>query len=77
MPISVLYTGGIISRKIGSVNTDRLAYYHQLIFGRKFSNSFSLQVSPTFLHQNYISTAYNNNDMVICHAFLVILILLN
>jgi Membrane bound beta barrel domain (DUF5777) len=64
MPISVLYTGGITSRKTGSENTDRLAYYHQLIVGRKFSNAFSLQLSPTFLHQNWISSAYKSNDMV-------------
>jgi hypothetical protein len=64
MPLSVLYTGGITSRKIGADATDRLSYYHQLILGRKFSNSFSLQVSPTFLHQNYISSAYNSNDMI-------------
>jgi hypothetical protein len=64
MPLSILYTGGITSRKIGSDATDRLSYYHQIIFGRKFSNNFSLQVSPTFLHQNYISSAYTKNDMV-------------
>jgi Membrane bound beta barrel domain (DUF5777) len=63
-PLSLLYVGGITSRKVGSENTDRLAYYHQLIVGRKFSNKFSLQLSPTFLHQNWIASTYTSNDMV-------------
>ncbi|MBI5856421.1 MAG: hypothetical protein HZB42_02125 [Sphingobacteriales bacterium] len=32
--------------------TSRLAYYFQAIIGRKFSESFTLQVAPTMVHKN-------------------------
>jgi hypothetical protein len=65
IPVSLLYVGGMASRKTTtSVGTDRLSYYHQLIVGRKFSNYFSLQLSPTFVHQNYIGTLFTANDIV-------------
>ena len=42
---------------------NRLSYTSQLLIARKFSNSFSLQLSPTFLHRNLVSTAVENNDV--------------
>ena len=38
--------------KAGDFN-NRLAYYYQAIIGRKFSNTFTLQVTPTLVHTNY------------------------
>jgi hypothetical protein len=32
---------------------NRLAYYFQTIVGRKFSNTITLQVTPTYLHTNF------------------------
>jgi hypothetical protein len=32
---------------------NRLAYYYQSIFGRKFSNKITLQVTPTLVHTNF------------------------
>jgi hypothetical protein len=38
--------------KAGEFN-NRLAYYYQAIFGRKFSKAFTLQVTPTLVHTNF------------------------
>ena len=32
---------------------NRLAYYYQVIIGRKFSNAITLQVTPTWVHTNF------------------------
>ncbi|MDP3394456.1 DUF5777 family beta-barrel protein [Sediminibacterium sp.] len=37
--------------------TDRTGYYAQLIIGRKFNESFSLQLSPTLVYRNMIDPA--------------------
>jgi len=37
--------------------TDRTGYYAQLIVGRKFSEAFSLQLSPTLVYRNMIDPA--------------------
>ncbi|WP_245957828.1 DUF5777 family beta-barrel protein [Niabella yanshanensis] len=39
----------------------RMAYYSQVIIGRKFSNLFSLQLSPTYVHRNAVA-ATDFND---------------
>ncbi len=43
--------------------TSKLAYYFQAIIGRKFSESITLQVTPTLLHQNLVPLATQSNDM--------------
>ncbi len=43
--------------------TSRLGYYHQLIVGRKFSEGVTLQLSPTFVHRNFVDLATDKNDM--------------
>lgn len=42
---------------------NRMTYSAQLILGRKFSEGLSLQLSPTFLHRNLVSTAAEKNDV--------------
>lgn len=44
--------------------TDRLYYTGQLIIGRKFSERLSLQVSPTLVHRNYVSTTDVENNVL-------------
>lgn len=34
----------------------RLGYVHQIIIGRKFSDFFSIQISPTLVHNNLVPT---------------------
>ncbi|NOT52009.1 MAG: hypothetical protein HOP10_12115 [Chitinophagaceae bacterium] len=43
--------------------TSRLAYYFQGIIGRKFSESFSLQVSPTMIHRNLVPLETDPNNI--------------
>lgn len=41
----------------------RLAYYVQGIIGRKFSEGFTLQVSPTVVHNNMVPLSSQPNDI--------------
>ncbi len=65
MPVSLLLAAGYIVTTMESFATvkpgfgDRSSYYVQLIAGRKFSNDFSVQLSPLLLHNN---TTLNPTD---------------
>jgi hypothetical protein len=41
----------------------RLYYTHQLLFARKFSEGFSLQIMPTLVHRNLVQTHVENHDV--------------
>lgn len=41
----------------------RLSYTYQLLFSRKFSSNFSLQLSPSMIHKNYIETGTTENTI--------------
>jgi hypothetical protein len=43
--------------------TSKLAYYFQTIIGRKFSEAFTLQVSPTLVHNNLVALHTQSNDI--------------
>jgi opacity protein-like surface antigen len=43
--------------------SSRLSYTNQLLIARKFSNSLSLQLTPTFVHKNFVPTAKSQNDI--------------
>jgi len=43
--------------------SSRLAYYHQVIIGRKFSEAFSLQIAPTMVHKNLVAKKSDPNDI--------------
>ncbi len=43
--------------------SSRLAYYFQAVIGRKFSEGFSLQVSPTMVHKNLVQLDADPNDI--------------
>lgn len=43
--------------------SSRLYYTYQLMVGRKFSNEFSLQLSPTVVHRNLVRTSSESNDV--------------
>lgn len=44
--------------------SSRLYYTFQAIVGRKFSESFSLQLSPTLVHRNLVRTNAEANDVL-------------
>ena len=43
--------------------SSKLYYTFQLILGRKFSEGFSLQLSPTLVHRNLVATIEEENDV--------------
>jgi hypothetical protein len=70
LPFSLLAVAG--STIIGAPWTDptrknyfssRVGYYGQAIIGRKFSDNFTLQLMPTFLHRNFVDTKADPNDL--------------
>lgn len=42
----------------------RVAYTNQLLIARKFSDGFALQIMPTHLHKNLVSTKKDKNDII-------------
>jgi hypothetical protein len=43
--------------------SSRVAYYGQLILGRKFSEAFTLQIMPSILHRNLVPNDADPNDL--------------
>lgn len=43
--------------------SSKLFYTTQMIIGRKFSDAFSLQLSPTWVHRNLVRTNAEENDV--------------
>ena len=71
MPVTVSYIPTIALRTLDWENpnqknyfSSRLSYTHQLIIGRKFSESTSLQLMPTFIHRNLSALATEPNDLL-------------
>ncbi|MEP7109558.1 MAG: DUF5777 family beta-barrel protein [Ferruginibacter sp.] len=69
-PVSVvLITGATIStipwadptRK--NYYTSRMAFYNEVIIGRKFNDKFSFQLAPTFVHRNLVQFASESNNV--------------
>ncbi len=69
-PITLTYFGNI------GVNTStwnydnipyyfshRLTYVNQLLIARNFGNHFSMQISPTFIHRNFVENKNADNDV--------------
>lgn len=71
MPISLQYatTIALKSQKFADPDRDnyfssRLAYTHQLIIGRKFSDAVSFQIMPTLVHRNLTQSPDDKNDVL-------------
>ena len=54
MPVSVVLVAGTTRKGTprDGAEADRYAYYGEILVGRKFSERFTLQLSPIWLHQN-------------------------
>lgn len=69
MPVSLSAVASIAIKTIDFANeqedltTSRLYYTYQLILGRKFSDNFTLQVSPTLVHRNLVRSLDEKNDV--------------
>lgn len=57
-----LFTTKWADKERENLFSSRIAYYHELIVGRKFNERISLQLSPLFVHRNLIDSVINNND---------------
>jgi hypothetical protein len=59
------YTDKISEPKLDSVfkSEYRLAYTAQILIARKFSNNFSLQITPTFIHYNLVDSSIDHNNV--------------
>ncbi len=71
MPITAaaVFTSAVRTIPLSDPNREnifkhRLAYTYQLIIGRKFSENFTLQLSPTLVHRNLVETAVEENDVL-------------
>ncbi len=65
-PFSLLLFGDVNSRRIKFPflvsQSQRLAYCAQLILGRKFSESFSLELAPSYVHYNLAPFGVSNDQ---------------
>lgn len=43
--------------------TSRMAFYNEIIIGKKFGERFSLQLAPTFVHRNLVATSSDSNNL--------------
>lgn len=73
MPFTVIFLGTSCIETLHWAHPDRnnlfssrLYHVAQLIIGRKFSNEFSLQISPTLVHRNLVATTAEKNDVLAC-----------
>lgn len=71
MPVSLVWVSGATYNgqeqpfpftEVEPTFTRRMAYYHELIIGRKFSNEFTLQLSPVLVHRNIVENRLATND---------------
>jgi len=71
MPISMSFYGGAFLNSLHWTDTSRtnyfssrMSYVAQLLIARKFSNSFSLQLTPTYIHKNLVPYRTDRNDQL-------------
>jgi opacity protein-like surface antigen len=68
MPVSVSWFSSAAVNTLkwtgeGKLNFwDRVSYVNQLLVARKFSERFSLELNPTFIHRNMVVTELDPND---------------
>ena len=70
MPISMSFYGGTILNSLKwsdatrkNYFSSRLSYVSQLLIARKFSNSLSLQFTPTYIHKNLVPLRTDQNNI--------------
>ena len=70
MPLSIVLLAGVTCRTdpyqdqtIANYFTSRLAYFQQILIGSKISNVFTLQLTPTLVHQNFVTLKTDPHDI--------------
>jgi hypothetical protein len=71
LPFSLLLVGGATLNGLKWSDTSRknffssrLAYYGQVVVGRKFSDKITLQLMPSVVHQNIVPDSNDRNDLL-------------
>jgi hypothetical protein len=69
IPVSVTYYGDMNyetrpdpTNGLYKYQSDRFSFYNSIIIARKFSDKFSLQITPSIAHQNNVTGFYTKND---------------
>ncbi len=72
IPLSIILVAGSSIHTLENLNpnrklefSSRLGYFYQLIAGRKFSEGFSLQLSPTLVHRNLVDEKDDNDTYAV------------
>lgn len=73
MPLSLVWVSKMFYnnervQNLGGFNlyqhwVDRFSYSHELIVGRKFSEKFTLQIAPIYVHYNIVGNISDKNDV--------------
>jgi hypothetical protein len=66
IPLNITYFGDAaidVRKDIFPDITNRLSYYHELIFSRKFSKAISLQIAPSFSHFNMVDSLVKHQNI--------------
>jgi len=68
-PVAIVVVGGMTYTTMPwadparqNYNSSRIAYYGQIIIGRKLNEMFSLQLGPTMVHRNLVPLESDKND---------------
>lgn len=73
IPVSLIWVSGMTVNGlkdpvgiegVATTFSRRLGYYHEIIIGRKFSERFTLQVSPTLVHNNIVANKLIPNNLL-------------
>ncbi len=71
MPVSMSFYGGAFLNSLHWTDasrtnyfSSRMSYIAQLLIARKFSNAFSLQLTPTYIHKNLVPYRTDRNDQL-------------
>lgn len=71
IPVSISWFASTALNTLENIKSDtrpehfstRLAYTHQLLIARKFSNNLSMQLMPTLVHKNLVPLKTDKNDV--------------
>jgi len=70
MPVSVSVLSSVAATSIKWTDPERdnyfssrLSYVNQILIARKINQSFSVQLSPSFVHRNLVATEFDPNDL--------------
>ena len=70
MPVSVSVLSSVAATSIKWTDPERdnyfssrLSYVNQILIARKINQSFSVQLSPSFVHRNLVTTEFDPNDL--------------